>query len=369
MSRTSNGLYEFGEFRLDATERVLWRGDSPVALSPKVFDTLALLVERHGQIVSKSEMMELIWSDSFVEESNLTQNIYTLRRVLGTDENGGNFIENVPRRGYRFSAAVRADRAEQPRETPIHEPIAIQNEDDSNAALEPPARREVKIAFAAVLGVILLGLFAIAGFGLFSKLSETGPPAPAEHVNFQKLTFTGDLTFPVLAPDGNSFAFVRGDALFVQDVNSGNEIRLNVEGTKLFGILQFSPDGNSIYFRDRVSFDSGASVLRVSRFGGEAQLVAEDVWSGFGFSPDGRQMAYVRVLAKEARNSLVVKDLETGSERTVATVDLPSEYLDNGHPAWSHDGRKIVIVVFPKLKQASATGLLVVDVESGKVEE
>lgn len=107
MTKEKKELYEFGEFRLDACERVLWRGAEIVALSPKVFETLLLLVEHEGKIISKSEMMDRIWADTFVEEGNLTQNIYTLRRLLGQDEHGGKFIENVPRRGYRFAAPVR----------------------------------------------------------------------------------------------------------------------------------------------------------------------------------------------------------------------------------------------------------------------
>ena len=78
MSQSPNKLYEFGAFRLDASERVLWRGGEMLVLPPKVFDTLLVLVEKEGRVVSKSELMEAIWADAFVEESNLSQNIYTL---------------------------------------------------------------------------------------------------------------------------------------------------------------------------------------------------------------------------------------------------------------------------------------------------
>src|SRR5262245_29511671 len=107
MSQLSTRLYEFGAFRLDAVERVLWRGEELIVLPPKVFDTLWMLVKREGNVVSKSELMEAIWPGTFVEESNLSQNIYTLRRTLGVDEHGRQFIETVPRRGYRFAVPVR----------------------------------------------------------------------------------------------------------------------------------------------------------------------------------------------------------------------------------------------------------------------
>src|ERR1044071_4444025 len=107
MSQSPNHLYEFGSYRLDLSERVLWRGEDLLVLPPKVFDTLCMLVKREGAVVSKSELMEAVWSDAFVEESNLSQNIYTLRRTLGVDEQGRQFIETVPRRGYRFAIPVR----------------------------------------------------------------------------------------------------------------------------------------------------------------------------------------------------------------------------------------------------------------------
>src|SRR5438128_4264517 len=99
--------YEFGIFRLDTAERVLLRSGRVVPLTPKVFDTLALLVQKSGHVVGKDELMNEVWPDSFVEESNLTQNIFVLRKVLGEDSDGRPFIETVPKRGYRFIASVR----------------------------------------------------------------------------------------------------------------------------------------------------------------------------------------------------------------------------------------------------------------------
>src|SRR5262245_66100229 len=107
MSQSPNRFYVFSNFRLDVEQRVLWNGEEMLALPPKVFDTLRLLVESEGRVVAKSELMEAIWANAFVEESNLSQNIYTLRRALGVDEHGRQFIETVPRRGYRFAVPVR----------------------------------------------------------------------------------------------------------------------------------------------------------------------------------------------------------------------------------------------------------------------
>lgn len=104
MSKKINNLYEFGDFRLDTAERVLYRQEQLLTLAPKVFETLLCFVESGGKIVSKEDLMNEVWQDSFVEESNLTQNIYTLRQIFGKRNK---FIETIPRRGYRFTADVK----------------------------------------------------------------------------------------------------------------------------------------------------------------------------------------------------------------------------------------------------------------------
>src|SRR5947207_2513722 len=103
-----NGItYQFGEFRLDSAQRLIFRAGRPVPLAPKVIETLLALVERGGTLVTKDELMARLWPDTFVEESNLTQNIFQLRKVLGEGQNGTNYIETVPRRGYRFVGEIK----------------------------------------------------------------------------------------------------------------------------------------------------------------------------------------------------------------------------------------------------------------------
>src|SRR5215470_13928641 len=98
-------IFEFGHYRLDAAERLLLRDGEVVSLQPKVFDLLLALVERHGRLLEKDELMKLVWPDAIVEEANLANNISILRKTLS--ENGERFIETAPKRGYRFVASVR----------------------------------------------------------------------------------------------------------------------------------------------------------------------------------------------------------------------------------------------------------------------
>lgn len=105
MASSSRQSYTFGVFRLDPVGKVLFRGNDPAPLTPKAVETLLVLVERHGQVVTKDELIRIVWPDTFVEENNLAQNISLLRRVLG-ESGGPQFIETVPKRGYRFVGPV-----------------------------------------------------------------------------------------------------------------------------------------------------------------------------------------------------------------------------------------------------------------------
>src|ERR1700690_1117184 len=100
-------LYEFGRFRLDQAGRRLLRDGAPVILTPKVFDTLLVLVEHHGQSLSRSELIARIWPETSVDEHSLNQSIAVLRKVLDDNPRQPDYIATLPGRGYSFIAEVR----------------------------------------------------------------------------------------------------------------------------------------------------------------------------------------------------------------------------------------------------------------------
>ena len=107
MSKENKHFYEFGPFRIDPDERLLLRGDDPVPLTPKAFETLLILIRSSESVVLKDDLMKSLWPDSFVEESNLTQNIFVLRKALGETAQDARYIATIPGRGYRFMEKVR----------------------------------------------------------------------------------------------------------------------------------------------------------------------------------------------------------------------------------------------------------------------
>ena len=101
----------FGPFRVEPAEGCLLRNDQPVALTPKAFELLVVLLARHGRLVTRDELIATLWADTFVNEANLTGAIWSIRTALGKRER---WIETVPKRGYRFVGAVREVRPSPP---------------------------------------------------------------------------------------------------------------------------------------------------------------------------------------------------------------------------------------------------------------
>jgi len=108
-------IFEFGPFRYDSEQRLLFRGDERVPLVPKAAETLQVLLERRGKVVEKAELMKLVWPDTTVEDVGLARNISLLRKTLGADSDENPYIETIPRRGYRFVAAT----------SPEPEPVSV----------------------------------------------------------------------------------------------------------------------------------------------------------------------------------------------------------------------------------------------------
>jgi DNA-binding winged helix-turn-helix (wHTH) protein/TolB-like protein/Tfp pilus assembly protein PilF len=143
MNKEALHYYEFGPFRLNATERLLQRDADVVPLTPKLVDTLVILVEHRGHVLSKDELMESLWPDSFVEESSLTQNISLLRKALNDNGNSGQYIETIPKRGYRFVAEVRE--LDQPnQEIILHERTSTQILIEDEQVMPEPEVSETK---------------------------------------------------------------------------------------------------------------------------------------------------------------------------------------------------------------------------------
>ena len=172
-------VYEFGDFRLDAGKRLLWRADAEVPLTPRVFETLLYLVEHHDIVLDKERLMEAVWPDSIVEENNLTQNISTLRRVFGETPGSRHYIVTVPGRGYRFVAKIKmreTDAGPQPRRIP--EAIAPAESETEQLPSSAPRnhRRSFRPSLLAIAAMLAL---SVAALFFWRDRTQNPPEAPA----------------------------------------------------------------------------------------------------------------------------------------------------------------------------------------------
>jgi eukaryotic-like serine/threonine-protein kinase len=178
MNADAKVVYEFGPFRMDPDKQVLLRDGQLIAVTPKAFETLLVLVRRGREVVSKEELLKEIWPDSFVEEANLSQHIFKLRKALGDTLEGERYIVTLPGRGYRFAVPVRTiteggdvliaqmrSRAQVLIEEQVPEPVETQ------AALPPPSNSKPKWMLRSAIAAAI----AIAGLGLLLRHHQTIP--------------------------------------------------------------------------------------------------------------------------------------------------------------------------------------------------
>src|SRR5687768_9301563 len=170
----------FGEFLLDTKEKVLFRAGEPVPMTPKPFELLLVLIENHGHLVEKNELIERVWADSIVEEGNLTYTMRLLRIALGDEKRAPRFIETISRRGYRFIAEVE-DITEKASSSDALKSSREPFDKDSGA---PPKLKTHLLPIAAVLLIGLVG----AGFWLAKSRSlEAAAPFLTAPFSSEKL--------------------------------------------------------------------------------------------------------------------------------------------------------------------------------------
>lgn len=336
----------FGPFRLDATDRLLFKGDTAVALTPKALDILVLLVGNHGRVLTKQELIERVWPDTKVEENNLIQNISLLRKVLGDDAESPRFIETLTKRGYRFVASVREGADIGVDRIIPGEPLAPPAPAFVPIPVRGPLRRS---RLRARTWTLLVASVAVATAAVaWSRRNDRIAVSP--HPRFSRLTTSGRAMLASVSPDGRYLAYVlalpEGQTLRIQQIQTGSETEIVPSSAAEYWAVTISPDNLYLYFLSWLRNKTDATLFRVPLLGGAPQRLIEGVGSPITFAPDGKRFAFVREHDERGNSHLVVASVEDLHGYVLHT--LRNSWSMAPHmsgPAWSPAGDLIVVPV------------------------
>jgi DNA-binding winged helix-turn-helix (wHTH) protein len=336
MSPELKDVFEFGPYRIDLEQRLLKRGDQVIPLAPKVLETLLVLVENHGRVLEKAYLLKKVWPDTFVEEGSLTRNISTLRKALGHGPDDENYIATVPKRGYRFGAAITKVTSNDTGHGETNQSGAnIPTAPVPNSS--PPPRRLAPwliAAFTTLLAIVFAALYfqevqpaasseRSARF-LVSLPENVGPgrASPAISPDGEKLVFGG------VDPDGKTRLWFRPLASLTAEPIPGSDGAVSAF---------WSPDSRS------VGFFAGGKLKRSDLGGGPPQILcdASDSLRPVGtWNRDG-----VILFNSEDRHGLH-RVPATGGEATPVTAFNASRQ-ENLHawPQFLPDGRHFIYLI------------------------
>jgi Tol biopolymer transport system component/DNA-binding winged helix-turn-helix (wHTH) protein len=390
-------IYAFADYQLNASERRLSCADKPLPLPPKAFDLLLVLVEHAGQLVEKEYLLHSVWPDSFVEEANIGVYISALRKVFTKTSLEHDFIETIPKWGYRFTASVTknapavnfttsASGSDPTAPLPVSLPV------DMHPAVPPAIRKSLVVRLlisvfvaSAVLTLLLLlprfshkankvsantrpliglpGFFSQPAFSLDGqKLAYAwragGDPYQSIYVqgvssdDRMRLTDTGGDDFsPAWSPKSPEIAFLHssGNALEIAIVNTQTPA-LRRKLTTISGVassfrippsLAWSPDNTSLLTTDSASDGDSPSLVLVSVESGKKRPLTHAptrmVDDDGAFSPDGSMIAFRRELG-DSSDVVYVIPANGGQERRLTFDPGPIDGL-----AWSPDGQSVIL--------------------------
>ncbi len=348
--------FRFGNLIFDTEENLLLRDGNPVAITPKAFELLRVLVERHGHLVAKDELMQALWKDRFVEEGNLSYTMRLLRIALDDSRESPHYIETIPKRGYRFIAKV---------EQILPEPHALTSSSKarSDRAWIPPPFLQT-----AAIAVIIL----IVGFGGFwyarSKGIDSDAPIMVQRFSSAPLSTNGKVLHAAISADGKNVIFTNGlegrQSVWLRQLDTGGNIEIIPPSNDFYDWLELSPDGSVLYFARRPQWSNEPRcIYRVSSMGGVPQKLVSGTEGWMSVSPDSSRISFVRCPATSEENcSLWIADADGKNERKLLSVPLPDRIGDN---LFSADGSSIIFASGQSQNASNEFRLFSINIETG----
>lgn len=304
MSENIARFYDFGEFRLDTEERQLLKNGTPVPITFRAYEVLHVLVTNSGRIMEKDALMDLVWGDTIVEEGNLKNLVYGLRKALGDDTANSSYIQTLPKRGYRFVAEVKEVPAGglviehlQQTEITIDEEIEVIEDPVPVVAPQPLALPAAQPSIFRFWPALLLLVAAIGAGGFyFLKVRAARPALSLDTATVSPMTFGANAMYPVISPDGKFTAYIAEDAkgrtLSVRQMATNSTLKLMELDGKPWDI-EFSGDSNFIYIVVGGGQYPKGVLYQIPTLGGQAKKLIEHIGSTSIAAKDGR-IAFLR---------------------------------------------------------------------------
>lgn len=395
-NQTQN-IFFFRAFRLDVGERRLWRESEVIPLTSKQFELLLYFVENTGRIAKKSDLLDAVWTDTYVEETTLARNVSWLRKLLEDGENGERIIETVPKVGYRFTAKVTKPAADE-NLIIVEEQIVQHFRGEETLTISDPdifdietrrreeiAQIEQRIPSASRFNVspllfLALCIIAVAVISLliyqnFFKTNFTKPIVATNLAPFT--TATGYEDNPAFSPDGKFIAYSwnggKGGeygekSIYIKAVKTGEPRQLtNNEGNEHYPV--FSPDGLQIAFI-RGKYGTPGELIIIPFLGGTERRLAH-LFSGnysISFSPTGEHIAVIDTedSTEKGQYAVYLIDIKTSERRRVTA---PAEFEGETTPRFSPDGKNLAFIRIASTDNKQFIGnqdLFVVPVKGGE---
>ena len=390
MQQTSKRVYTFGDFTLDLSAGCLLHKSDEVKLRPKAFEMLSYLVENPNRLIGKDELVEAVWTDSFVTDNSLVKCLKDVRAALRDEAHI--IIKTVPRRGYIFTAEVsdagffdsRSVYAEQVDAIRI----VIEDVEQSEATLASADQRLpvneslpvmqtlkhhrgplslTKSRTAALLvGALVLALVGAGGYFLWTKKSLSSKTSrrtfSMENIKLTHLTSSGDVYAPVISPNGKYLAYIwlkpGVPTLRLQQLETRSTVEVapptpaRLRVMVRYWAVSFSADSSYVYY---ILADDGenaqGTLFRVPVLGGHSQRIVNHANSGGHESPDGQRLAFIRANEIPGLSYLMISNTDGTNEQIISTIGANSVF---GSLDWSPDGTSLLYA----LRSQTAEGYL-----------
>jgi eukaryotic-like serine/threonine-protein kinase len=357
-THSTQRLLRFDVFEVDVWTGELRKSGTKIKVQEQPLKVLAMLLDRHGELVTREQLREGLWSDdTFVDfDRGLNTAVNRLRAALNDSAESPRFVETVGSRGYRFIATVtssgsgKAETAElqatsgRVYERPSASQRALASEPTQPGAPTVPRKSYLR---AAIVVTALTAAGAITYYGVERWRSRAN--LNLESLRFTKLTNSGKAEDVAISPDGSYVVYSQRDhggvGLWLHHIATGSETQVLPSEDVDFRGLTFSPDGNSVYFvRTRTKIGGFKDLYAIPVLGGRARLVVRSIDSPISFSPDGRRFVYTEGLGPPYANYIRIANADGSENRVLATVTGTSPNFQAG-AAWSPDGRTIVVAL------------------------